>query len=734
MGTVRRHLQEEVMKKASIDPFFRPKSIAVVGASGEKKGSFADLVLWNLRNFGVSVPVMAIHPRHKSVGGFPCLPSLSSMSERPDLCIIGVRRQSVQPVLEECVRLGVPAVTIVATGFVEQHTDEGLMLQDGLARVHGSSDVTRIIGPNTIGVSSFATHTVSTATGNMPAIVPEGQVAIVSKSGGISTALLTRGIAMGLGFCYKVAVGNEMDVRFGEVLQYYADREEARIIICHMEGVSDLQDLRQGVEACISKGKPVIFIKGGVTSAGSRAAASHTGRLTGEGAIWRGIAAQLGVIEASSIDHALVTALLFSKFGPSHGKTVGGMGLGGGLTVILADMFSRGGLFAPIPSPDTQAKMREALPTVAPNNPFDTGGVYLGGDGTELPRALRALAEDAAIGAIVILATATQRDRTDVIIPAIISATSNLPKPVVILSYDVPGCRAHSMLRDAGLLVIEAPDTGIHAVKTWLEYAFPDTSTREAVDSVRGTAADSLKVRSSIAATAIARLNQSMAAGDAAILEDVGKELLGLYGVGYPPERSVADKGAAVSAAEELGFPVALKLLSQKMLHRGIGTGVFLNLRNAVDVDSACHNLEATSSKLPDARLLVQKMANQGAEFLIGAVRDPEFGLVMAIGTGGSDVESRKDTQFCALPVTDSELRRLLSGASALRGAGLENYDFEALLAAASGIARFLQDAGDYIDELDVNPMIVGKLGEGAVAVDALLILRSPTIAAGSNS
>ena len=701
------------MAKASLTAFFEPRSIAVVGASGEKKGGFAEQVLWNLRNFGVAVPVTAIHPRQASVDGFPCLPSLSAMPERPDLCVIGVRRQSVQPVLEECVRLGVPAVTIVATGFAEQHNDEGNALQQGLDRAHAGASVTRIIGPNTIGVCSFVTNTVSTATGNMPSVVPHGPVAIVSKSGGISTAILSRGIAMGLGFCFKVAIGNEMDVTFGEVLEYIAHRGESRLVICYMEGVRDLRDLRRGIAACNRAGKPVIFIKGGTTAAGSRAAASHTGRLTGDGAVWKGIAAQLGVIEAASIDHALTTALLFSRHGVSSGKTVGGMGMGGGLTVMLADMFVRGGLAAPAPAPETQARMRAALTTVTPSNPFDTGGVYLSGDGTELPRALRALAEDPGMGIIVIMETATQRERTRVIIPAIIKATADLPKPVVLLSYDLPGCEAHTLLREAGLLVIEAPDTGILAIKSWLEYSPAEHASDESSEQVGGN-----RVSSQV----MALIAQAGAAGHATLLEDEGKAILSEYGVSSPAERAVTSVDEAIEAAGRLGYPVALKLLSRQMLHRGIGRGVLLNLADARALRDAFERMQAHAKDWPDARYLVQRMAAPGMEMLIGAMRDPELGLVMAIGAGGANVESRKDACFCTLPVSRPQLCRMLDRLPVLQGRA--DIDREALLQAAADVARLLEDLAEHVDELDINPVIVGAPGKGLVAVDALFVLR----------
>lgn len=703
------------MAKESLDPFFQPRSIAIVGAS-PGKGGFADHVLWNLRNYGVKVPVTAIHPRHTEVDGYPCRPSLSAMDYVPDLVIIGVRRESVAGLLAECVKLKVPAVTIVAVGFAEQHDEAGYALQAELDRIHAGS-ATRIIGPNTIGVGSFMFDVVSTATGNMPPSVPRGPIAVVSKSGGLATGIVNRGIKMGLGFSFTVALGNEMDVTFGEVLEYVGSRDEVKTVICYMESIRDLQGLRKAIASCNARGKPVIFLKGGATSAGSHAAASHTGRLTGDGAIWRGLAAQFGLVEAVSLDHALTTALIFSKHGPAVAKSVGGMGQGGGMTVLLADMFARGNLHAPTPSPETQAKMRAALTTVPPNNPFDTGGVYLGGDGTELPRALRALAEDPAIGAMIIMAIPTHRERTRVIIAAFIAATADLPKPVIVLSYDSDDSQAHDMLRKAGILVIAQPDTGIQSIKSWLEY---ESGAVTQPNKPRMIAADATRTQA-----VQAHLTQAIKAGDGAILEDDGKALLGRYGLRYPAERVVTDAPAAVRAAEALGYPVALKILSQAMLHRGIGKGVFLGLRTPDQVNDAFARLGGTD---PAPRVLVQRMAEPGVEFLIGALRDPEFGLVMAIGLGGARAELMKDTLFCAPPVTRHDLRQMLDRWPVLNAllAHGDKIDTEALLDAALAVAQFLAEAGEAVAELDVNPVIVGPPGAGAVAVDALIILQSP--------
>jgi len=694
---------------STLDYFFCPQTVAVVGAS-PGKASFSNLILANLAAHRFAGGLTVVNPHHKEVDGVPAVASLEAMPARPDHCIIGVRAELVAEVLRECVRLGVPAVTIIASGFAEIGTPEGRAMQQELRDIV-SGTATRVLGPNCIGLGSFSTTAVTIASGNIPPQVPKGSVAIVSQSGGVALVFLLRGVAQGMGIAHFVSVGNELDVSVPDFLEAMATRDDTRVVICYLEGARNAQALRRGVEACGRAGKPVILLRGGLTTQGKAAAASHTGALAGDGAVWRGFVKQVGAVEAQSIDHAIATARIFARFGLAQGRRqVGGFAGGGGMTVLFTDMLARAGISVPVFGAQTQSRIRAALPDVTPNNPMDMGGMFLSGDGSNLADALTAISQDPAIDLLALCMPPYLEMRDRVVNGAVVRATENLSKPAMVISYGVPG--APSALKDAGRFMLEPPEPGLLGLASWLAYR-PFTGT--------GLAAGLPNSEHS------QRLVKALTAADSIILEDEGKRLLRLYGINCPPEEVVVDEDAAVQAAGRIGYPVALKILSAGMLHRGIGRGVVIGLRDEAAVRDAFRALAVHARPLPDARWLVQAMVEPGAELLIGAARDPEMGLAMAIGLGGSHVEAQSDVLFCLPPVSPDEIGRLLDGWPAL--AGIESrdgpLDRQALVDVVAGVSAMLVDGGDLIDELDINPLIVGAQGKGAVAVDALFILRA---------
>ena len=695
------------MTITTIDSFLSPRSVAVVGASPGKAG-FANLVLVNLKNHRFAGPVTVIHPRHGEVDGFPAVPSIAAIRDVPDHCIIAVRAELVAQVLRECVAKGVPAVTIIAAGFAEMGTAAGVSMQRELEQIVRGSK-TRVLGPNCIGMGSFGNGGVTIASANVPAELPAAPVAILSQSGGVALALMLRGASQGLGISHFVSVGNELDVSVPDFLLAMADRDDVGVIICYLEGARNAPALRRALQACSRAGKPVILLRGGLTAQGKAAAASHTGSLSGDGAIWRGFVAQVGAIEAETIDHALATARIFARFGVAKGKRVGGFAGGGGMTVLFTDMLARAGLTVPGFAEPTRQRIRAALPDVTPNNPMDMGGMFLSGDGSLLAQALQAMSEDPNIDLLALCMPPYLPARDRVVNGAVLQATQNLDKPTVVISYAVPG--APSVLRDADCFLLEPPEPGLRGLKSWLGYAPSPAASADAAcaDTGRGS-----------------RLREALGRGQRPILEDEGKVLLKLYGVAVPPEQVAHDEDSAVAIAARIGYPVALKILASRMLHRGLGRGVFIGLSDAAAVREAFGKLQETAAQYEDARVLVQAMAPSGSEFLIGASRDPELGLALAIGVGGADVEATRDVLFALPPVSYGEVERLLAGWPTLAAieARTGPLDRPALIDAVTRVAALLVDGEEFIEELDVNPLIVGALGQGAMAVDALFILR----------
>jgi acyl-CoA synthetase (NDP forming) len=355
---------------------------------------------------------------------------------------------------------------------------------------------------------------------------------------------------------------------------------------------------------------------------------------------------------------------------------------------------------------------------------MDMGGLFLSGDGSNLAEALSAMSEDPGIHALALCVPPYLAFRDKVANGAIVRATESLAKPAIVISYAVPG--AESVLKTAGRFILEPPEPGVAALRSWLNYdpaviVENDVVTRDGshVQQVLGQA-----------------LDRAINDGCGVILEDVGKALLRQYGVGCPDERIVADVAEAVAAAEALGYPVALKILASDMPHRGVGRGVLLGLNEATAVRTAFQRLSEHAAGHVDARLLVQAMAKPGLELLVGAFRDPEMGLALAIGMGGRNAEAAKEVRFCIPPISSAAIERLLDRWPALAEAERRRgaIDRPALVTAVAAIGRMLADGGDRISELDVNPLIVGAPGEGAIAVDALFIVRSKETAVDSRS
>ncbi|WP_419825753.1 AMP-binding protein [Sphingomonas sp.] len=697
------------MSPAGLTAFLEPRRIAVVGASPGRSG-YPNLVLANLRTHGFEGDVVAVHPKHDRVDGVAAFPSISAIPDRPDLCVIAVRAELVPGVLRECVDRGVPAVTIVASGFAEQGDENGRALQRELADIISGSG-TRVLGPNCLGIASFATNSVGIASGNIPATLPRGRGAIVSQSGGVGLAMMLRGVAQGLGLGQLVSVGNELDVSVAEWLECFAAREDVDAILCYIEGVRDVRRFRTAMAACQRAGKAVIILRGGATKQGKAAAASHTGALSGDGAVWRGFLSQIGAIEARSIDHAIATMRLFLAFGVAQGRSVGGFGGGGGLTVLFTDLLASIGIDTPALGEDTRRRIRAALPDVTPHNPMEMGGLFLSGDGSALQAALEALSADPGIDALALCVPPYLEARDRQINGAIVRATEGLSKPVIVISYapsDTP-----SVLKEAGRFILEPPEAGVQGLKSWLDHRPGGEVAGDADAAVSGTAGGALRLLAE--------------AGQTVVLEDAAKDLLRGYGVRCPMEATARSAEEALAAGERFGYPVALKILSPAMMHRGIGKGVLLNLSGREQLAEAFEALRKTAEGLSEARILVQAMAAPGMEFLVGAVRDPELGLALAVGRGGVNAEALREVLFFVPPVTGGALRALLAEWPPLVEAQRRDgpIDLDALVRTVAGIAALLHDGRDVIEEMDVNPVIVGKPGEGSVAVDALILLRN---------
>lgn len=699
----------------SLEPFFNPRSIAVIGAS-QGKSAFANYVLSNLRNYGFKGCVNAVNPRYEEIDGVPCHPSLSAIEDRPDLCVIAVRAELVPELLKEVIALRIPAATIVSSGFGERDDPKSQDLQRQIDALIAAGD-TRLLGPNGMGVAAFDSGAVSIASANIPTGLPKGSLAVVSQSGSTGVSMAINAGWQGVGLSKLITLGNEADVGIAEAIGYLAEDSGTTVILAYIEAIRSFEALRSAFAACQANGKFIIVLKGGTTTEGGKAAQSHTGALAGNGAVWRGVAEGLGIISASSLEHAVQLAQLFTRFGTAIGSRFGAVSAGGGLGVLLTDMLVGFEIEAPAFAPQTVTAIEEGLPDVTAHNPLDLGATFLSGDGSGLSHAMSAIDVDPAVDNLLVAIVPMLDARAHAYSSAVLRGLENVTKPVIVLSHD-PRIEspAHVLFRNAHCPVLYPPELAVSALRSWVDYKV--NQRRVATTDAPLMTAEQEAVGS--------RLQQAIAGGRCNVLEDEGKEWLRTWGVPCAAEAVATDEDGAAEIARRLGYPVALKILSSQLLHRGVGNGVLLSLSDELAVRTAYRELLRLASTLPDARILVQRMADKGHEFLIGAIRDPVVGLTLVINKGGDDAERQEDALFELLPVDGERLRERLSRWRPILNITGHNdsVDLEALSDAATRLGNFLVAHGDHVDEMDINPVIVGRKDQGATIVDALLILR----------
>jgi len=657
-----------------------------------------------------------VNPRYEEIDGVPCRPSLSEIEERPDLCVIAVRAPLVPGLISEAIALGIPAATIVSSGFGERDDPESQALQRQLDAVRAGGSI-RLVGPNGMGFASFDTGAVAIASANIPAGLRAGSLAVVSQSGSTGVSMAVNAAWQGVGLSKLITLGNEADVGVAEAIRYLAEDPATSVILAYIEAVRSFAALRDAFAACQARGKVVIVLKGGMTAAGGKAAASHTGALAGSGAVWRGIADGLGIINASSIEHAVQLAQLFTRFGPATGSRFGVASAGGGLGVLLTDMMVERGLETPAFAPASVAAIEQGLPDVTAHNPLDMGATFLSNDGSGLAQAMAAIDADPEIDNLVIAMVPLLDARAEAYTSALLRGIQAVNKPIIVLSCDPRlDSPAHRNFRDAGFPVLCPTELAVASLKTWADYRL-SVGIAKTSDAVESTSEQQTFARE-IAALADA--------GARNVLEDQSKAWLRAWGVPCAPEAVAADEDDAVASADRLGYPVVLKLLSDHLLHRGVGNGVLLSLKEPEAVRGAYRDLMRLAASLPDGRVLVQRMASKGFEFLIGAVRDPVVGVTLVLNKGGDDAERSGDALFELLPVDRGRLMAKLVDWAPVRNIERhgDSVDLDALVQVALHVGDFLSLVGDRIDEMDINPVIVGRRDQGATVVDALLILR----------
>jgi acetate---CoA ligase (ADP-forming) len=684
---------------ASLRSFFRPESVAVIGAS-RRRGSIGGELFRNILAADFVGATYPINRGAEPVAGVRGYTAIADIGAPVDLAVICLPAAQVEEAARTALAAGVRALCVISSGFGEVGHD-GALRQDrllALVRAHGA----RLVGPNCLGIAVPALGLNATFA---PRALPPGRIAFSSQSGALGLALLEKAAERNLGFSSFVSIGNKADVSSNDLLEYWQDDDETDLVLLYLESFGNPRKFAR-LAARVARRKPILALKAGTTSAGARAASSHTAALAGGETAVDALFRQAGVLRARTLEELVDAAALLSSQPLPKGRRTAILTNAGGLGILCADACEVAGLVIEDLGDETQARLREVLPADASvGNPVDLLGSAIAATYTAaLPLVLADPAVDSVIVLFVPPVVATAED----VAAAISSAAQGATKPVLAVVVSAEGIPESLRAKDAAVAAFSYPESAARALALAAERA--DWLRREA-----GTA----RALSGIDRESARRVIE--ADGSERWLEPAEtRTLLSAYGIPFVAERTVTSVEAAVAAARELGFPTVIKTAAPGA-HKTESGGVALGLTSEDEVRAA-----ATRIGVP---LIVQPMIEGGVELLAGVVQDPVFGPLVAFGPGGVFAELIGDTRFALAPMTDVDAAELVHGSKAGQlVAGYRGHpaaDAEALADLLERLARLVDDNPE-IAELDLNPVL--GLPEGCLAVDARVRLqRAPT-------
>ena len=696
-----------------LDMFFNPKAVAVIGASRDPvKLGYG--VLNNILNSGYPGQIYPINPKSAEVLGLQSYKSVLDIPDPVDMAIIVIPNRFVASVLEECGQKGIKGVVIITAGFREAGR-EGVKMERELLSIAHKHGI-RLIGPNCLGTID----TVLPLNGSFAVGMPKkGTIGFMSQSGALCTAILDWAVAEDVGFSYFVSLGNKADVDEVDLLEAWENDENSRVIISYLEG---LRDGRRFIDVArrVTRKTPFIVVKSGNTEAGSRAVSSHTGSLAGSEAAYDAAFRQSGVLRALSIQDLFDYSLAFAYQPTLKGNQIAIVTNAGGPGIMATDALERSGLKLAGLQRETIDYLRENLPPAANiYNPIDVIG---DARADRYSRAIEAVLKDENVDGLMVILTPQVMTEITETAELIGEISARYGKPVLGCFMGQatigPGIEILSKYSIPNYLFPERAAAAFKAMQdyhTWLERPPLEITSFDV---------DKGKVHQ--------LLDDVREDGRLTMGEAEARDVMAAYGIRIPQSKVAKHADEAVRIAEEIGYPVVMKIASPDILHKSDIGGIKVGLNSATDVRDAFDLIVYRATRyMPDATIWgvqVQEMIMGGKEIIIGVNRDPQFGPLLMFGLGGIYVEVLKDVTFRVAPISSLDAKEMIREIRAyhlLQGVrGEQASDQEAIVDVLLRISQLVTDFPEIV-ELDINPLLVCEVGRGAVAVDARLVLSS---------
>jgi acetyltransferase len=700
-----------------LDAIFSPKNVAVIGAT-ERQGSVGRTILWNLISSPFGGAVFPINPTRSSVLGIRAYPNVAALPEPVDLAVIVTPSHTVPAVMQEVADAGIKGVIVISAGFKEAGAP-GIELERQILEIARAYNI-RIIGPNCLGVmrplyglnATFAS-----------AMARPGNVGFISQSGALCTAVLDWSFGENVGFSAFVSLGSMLDVGWGDLIDYLGRDPNTHSIVIYMESVGDARSFLSAARE-VALRKPIIIIKAGRTEAAAHAAASHTGTLTGSDEVLEAAFRRSGVLRVDRISEVFYMAEVLSKQPRPKGQRLTIVTNAGGPGVLATDALITGGGELTELTDETVQALNGILPAHwSHNNPVDV----LGDAGPDLyAKTLEIVAKDPnSDGLLVILTPQAMTDPTQTA-EALRALGSLEDKPLLASWMGGPSVTAgEAILNRANIPTFAFPDTAVHMFNYMWHYNYNLNSIYETpilpVDSNQETP-DRARVD--------AIIKHALATNRTILTEFESKEVLAAYYIPTVQTILAADPDAAVTAADEIGYPVVLKLNSETITHKTDVGGVQLNLRDAEAVRSAFERIQTSVGEKAGAEhfqgVTVQRMEKlDGYELIVGSSIDPQFGPVLLFGTGGTLVEVFKDRALGLPPLNTTLAQRMMEQTKIYKALqGVRGRDPVDLPTLQKIMVRFSQLVVEqpWIKEIDINPLLASP--ERIIALDARLVLH----------